>query len=513
MLRLFPVPRLPSLPRRLFSMVVIAMTMAVVLSGFGHDPVAAQTGNAFFALGQEHPTPGDPVHTEANIFTFNHHPTQSENLLFSLEPAFFSPSGSPTALGHSVVNNTFSVPPLSFHQFRVGDNAGQGDYSVEMYPDTSNTSSVAWHRWDNVAEVALGQTEAADVVAIPVVVHDWNAQYSKVFVKNPATGVLDLQLEIYASGAASPTVSQMFNVGEFDSVLFDMRDFGLGAFLGSMILSSPSGRTFTAETVVHQIGNNRAVWGFEGVTSTYLGSELYAPLFRGGWAGDTGIAVTNVNANSVDVEVVYVGANDPRNGCNNRSITHGPVSVPANSSVVFYQGAGSHVVPITGANNLPPQCYGSAIIRSTGGDVLAIVNDAETNGTTVTAAGAYVTQPRSLAREDLFIPFAPDDWGSTWYTGIQMMNLDTVYANVEMKFFDDGGRQLTCPPTAQCSFRVDAGASYNFLLSWPPRGNVYFDNVASAMLDADENMIANVTIGVKPHGTADRSTYNALRIP
>lgn len=93
------------------------------------------------------------------------------------------------------------------------------------------------------------------------------------------------------------------------------------------------------------------------------------------------------------------------------------------------------------------------------------------------------------------------------------MNLDTIFANVEMKFFDVGGRQLPCPPAANCSFRVEAGASYNFLLSWPPRGNVYFDNVAAAMLDADEDMIANVTIGLKPHGTADRSTYNALRMP
>ena len=467
--------------------------------------------DAGFALGREWAIPGDLRNTRSFFATFN--AGSSVDLLDILfKPAWYSRFGDPKAFGQSPLS--LNTPLPGFGHSIVDTNAQLGlngstigDYSVFISSRNHDTASVAWHHWGQ-AEAAVGQVPPSADVTVPMVLNGWVGQYSKVYIQNAdANTYLDLNVEVYQQGSATPAFSKPWGkISQKDAIMIDMRQLGLPSnFLGTMKLKSMSGATLNAETMVFQEGNDRAVYAFEGVPADAASARLIAPLFRRGFYGDTGISVANPNPGPVVVTVVYFGSNTPGNSCAGKAFSHGPYTIAANSGAVFYQGLGSERLP-TGSNGLPAGCFGSAEIVASD-NVMAIVNDAQTQGRTTVSAGAVVAQPWESASDLLNLPLvvegdAPTGGGYT--AGIQLTNTDLAPAQVVLQFHKQDGSDIRCPGST-CSFTVGGNSSYNYYLG----GNVLPDPVvfASARLFADKPMIASVTI-VRPG--FDQSFYNAI---
>ncbi len=476
--------------------------------GFAKADAKADAG---FALGREWAIPGDLRNTRSFFATFN--AGSSVDLLDILfKPAWYSRFGDPKAFGQSPLSLNTPLPGFGHSivdtNAQLGlDGSTIGDYSVFISSRNHDTASVAWHQWGQ-AEAAVGQVPPSADVTVPMVLNGWVGQYSKVYIQNAdANTYLDLNVEVYQQGSATPAFSKPWGkISQKDAIMIDMRQLGLPSnFLGTMKLKSMSGATLNAETMVFQEGNDRAVYAFEGVPADAASARLIAPLFRRGFYGDTGISVANPNPGPVVVTVVYFGSNTPGNSCAGKAFSHGPYTIAANSGAVFYQGLGSERLP-TGSNGLPAGCFGSAEIVASD-NVMAIVNDAQTQGRTTVSAGAVVAQPWESASDLLNLPLvvegdAPTGGGYT--AGIQLTNTDLAPAQVVLQFHKQDGSDIRCPGST-CSFTVGGNSSYNYYLG----GNVLPDPVvfASARLFADKPMIASVTI-VRPG--FDQSFYNAI---
>jgi hypothetical protein len=218
-------------------------------------------------------------------------------------------------------------------------------------------------------------------IALPLAVRNYYGQASLVSIQNTDTSAqATVKVDVLQPGAADPVVTQDYTIPQGTSITLDLAEdtefAALGdGFLGSILVSSAT--EVGVQSFVDITTSDKAVYAFEGVPSDMAATTLYAPLFRAqqyprpgdATSGrlDTGISVVNPGSSAANVTVTYYGAGG---SCAGQTITSPTVPIAANSSHVFYQGA-------LAEQGLPADCYGSAVINSAGGGILAIVNDAQ----------------------------------------------------------------------------------------------------------------------------------------
>jgi hypothetical protein len=255
-------------------------------------------------------------------------------------------------------------------------------------------------------------------------------------------------------------------------------------------------------------GSEKAVYAFEGVPAEMAASTLYAPLFRAKqWPNpndpnsgrlDTGIAVVNPGAAQVSVTVTYYGAGG---SCANESVTSPSVPIAPNSSYVFYQGDNV-------GQGLKENCYGSAVIQSSGGGILAIVNDAQNLNQT---SAAYNAATIDQAGMTVALPLYRRDHAKGLTTGISVMNVGSGEAQITVSFTENlpGGttRPVSCG-ALNCTKNVGPNETAIF---WPGGISEIAPNTYGSASIQSSQPVAVIVNDVNVSGIVDMATYNGIK--
>ena len=217
----------------------------------------------------------------------------------------------------------------------------------------------------------------------------------------------------------------------------------------------------------------------------------------------------NPNNNAANVTITYY--NDPLSpsklGGGSASET---VTIPANSSIVVYQGAraGNPLPdPDAGAGQISNNngWFGSARMQSSQ-SILAVVNDAGINNeyTTLTSAAYNAATPADGATR-VFAPLVRRrHTGFQLTTGIQVQNIGNAAADITVTYRTSTGAGAG----NQTINDVPAGASVNFYQDTGPFPSGQY---GSAVITSDGQPLALIVNDFSLTGALDAAIYNGLR--
>jgi hypothetical protein len=353
-------------------------------------------------------------------------------------------------------------------------------------------------------------------VALPLAVRQYYGQSSLVSIQNTdETADATVTVEVYATGSTSAAVSPTYTIKPGTSITLDLEQDTEFTSLGTQFLGSLRVKSATevgVQSFVDIVTSEKAVYAFEGVPAENAAMTLYAPLFRANQhpvAGnaatgriDTGISVVNPGTAPVDVYLTYYGADNPSasGACRGQTFTSPTRTIGPSSSYVFYQGDPS-------SENLPPEdCFGSAVIHSTGG-VLAIVNDSQNLGMTAAAFNAVTVEQGATT---VALPLYRREHAGGLSTGISVMNLGATQASITVSFSQatpgGGSQPVSCG--SPCTQTV---APNSIAVFWPPAISALPTNTyGSATINSTEP-VAVIVNDVNVSGAVDAATYNGLK--
>jgi len=347
-------------------------------------------------------------------------------------------------------------------------------------------------------------------IALPLAVRNYYGQASLVSIQNTDTSAqATVTVDVLQPGAADPVVSQDYTIPQGTSITLDLAEdtefAALGdGFLGSILVSSAT--EVGVQSFVDITTSDKAVYAFEGVPSDMAATTLYAPLFRAqqyprpgdptSGRLDTGISVVNPGSSAADVTVTYYGAGG---SCAGQTITSPTVSIAANSSHVFYQGA-------LAEQGLPAGCYGAAVINSAGGGVLAIVNDAQNLSQTAASFNAVSAEQGATT---VALPLYRKAHANGLTTGISVMNIGSGQAQITIAFNQaqgGGSTPVSCP--TGCTQTVGPNETAIF---WPGSISALPDGTYGSATVQSTQPVAVIVNDVNVSGAVDMATYNGIK--
>lgn len=382
--------------------------------------------------------------------------------------------------------------------------------------------------WPATGGAAIySNVEASDRLVVPLVLRRYRGQNSVITIQNlsapgwPTRQLANVRLLIFAAGRRDVAAERHLAIRQGQSVTVDLGSVhpafqALGdEFSGSMRIVADS--LIGAQALV--AGGARSVSGFEGVPEERAAETLFVPLFRAGQPGlapgdvlDTGISIVNPGDAAVSVSATFHPTSDPDPrlaACRAQPQYVQRATIEPRSSAIFYQGAGGR-----GAIEppMPAPCYGSVVIRSTGGGVLAIVQDGQ-NGTALLSA--YNAVPADQAANRVAVPLWRHDHSAyRLTTGIQVMNVGAQGAQgVTIAFRttepDGSSRQVDCG--APCRVDIPPGGAHTF---WPGDARLGLPRGAfgAALVESPEP-IAVIVNDYPLTGAVDAATYNGIPMP
>ncbi len=341
-------------------------------------------------------------------------------------------------------------------------------------------------------------------VIVPLAVKDYYGQTSLVSIQNTdPSAQATVEVNLFKAGETDAVVTVQYPIGQGTSITLDLAkkvEFAAvpGGFLGSMRVTSAT--PIAVQSFVDFETSEMAVYAFEGVPAEEAADKLFVPLFRRNYYGTTGISVVNPGDSEVQVTANFVGS---LGGCVGQSYEQGPATIAAGSSVVFYQGPGN--IPGVGETPVPDNCAGAAVLEATGGEILAIVNDAA-GGTPPDTSAAYNAQGAASGANTVALPlFRREFVGLT--TGIQAMNIGDGDANATITFKDSTGAEITgCGQ--DCSKTIASMAAYTW---YPPAINAISDGTyGSATIESTQPLLVIVN-DASLSGQMDAAIYNGIK--
>ncbi|MFN8422050.1 MAG: hypothetical protein U0470_01230 [Anaerolineae bacterium] len=386
-----------------------------------------------------------------------------------------------------------------------------GAYAAIISADRQ-IAAIARTDWTSSNAAAIySNVQPGKEVFVPLAVIKYYGQTSLVSIQNTDTGqVATVNVELYAKGDTTAVVTKAYTVQPGSSITLDLAKDGAfvgvkantpGGFLGSMKVTSAV--DIGVQSFVDIESSQKAVYAFEGVPPEAAAPKLFVPLIRktqaagtnaGGAKGfSTGISVVNPTNAPVNVTAKYYGG---AGACAGQTYTDGPANIPAGSSYVFYQPS---------STALPNNCVGAAVLEADG-NILAIVNDSK-NETEQSAAYNAVSAAQGATK--VALPLARrQHTPSKFTTGIQVMNIGTSPANVEISFSDDKGVALnTCGAPCKVVVQPLNGTTFypgNQLNAMP------VGSYGSAVVTSDQPIVVIVN-DASETGAVDSSTYNGIK--
>jgi hypothetical protein len=413
---------------------------------------------------------------------------------------------------HQATIQVGNVPPMSAANIWLPDEDAlpTGAYAAIINAD-KQIAAIARTDWKESKAAAIYSNVLPGMeISLPLAVREFFGQSSLVSIQNTdQTAEATARVQLYESGSPAAAFDQSYNIPPGTSITLDLgADLEFNAlgedWLGSATISSAT--EIGVQSFVDVTSSEKAVYAFEGVPSEMASDVLYAPLFRANQLAnprdpnscclDTGISVVNPGTSPVQVTIDYYGADHPDNaGCRNTTATSPEVTIQPKSSHVFYQGT-------PGAQNLQPNCFGSARINATGGGVVAIVNDAQ-NGSQTAAAFNAVTAAQGATTVALPL-YRRGHVGLT--TGISVMNVGSESANVTVAFTPNGASQpVAC---TGCSATVAPNATAIF---WPPSLQGVPDGSFGSATIQSSQPVAVIVNDFSTSGAIDMATYNGIK--
>ncbi|MFI0607403.1 MAG: hypothetical protein ACH37Z_05825 [Anaerolineae bacterium] len=352
-------------------------------------------------------------------------------------------------------------------------------------------------------------------ISVPLAAKGYSGQTTLASIQNTDTGQqATVTVEFFKAGSATALVSTQKNIGPGTSVTVDLgKDAAFSSVpagtLGALVVKSaniPVG----VQAFMDIENITKAVYAYEGVPAEQAAATLYAPLFRNDFYGTSGISVVNPGTSPVQVTVTYVAsAGIPGLGCTGQTVHGGKAfTIDAKSSAVFYQG-NIAALP-TGASGLAPKCVGAAKIEATGGNILAIVNDADL-GKTANSPGAgtsaaYNAFSAAAGAKKVALPlFRNKHTNLDLSTGIQAMNIGDAPANVSIEFKNSSGQLISVTGTSQTVAPLASGNWFPPLIAGMPT-NVY----GSASITSDQPVVVIVN-DASGNGKVDAAIYSGIK--
>jgi hypothetical protein len=370
-------------------------------------------------------------------------------------------------------------------------------------------AAIARTDWTSSGGAAIySNVQPGNDVSLPLAAKSYNGQTSLVSVQNTDTSQqANVSVQFFQVGNPTPLVDTNISIGPGTSQTIDLgKDATFASVpdgaLGSMKFASsiPVG----VQSFMDIETSDKAVYAFEGVPSEQAAGTLYVPLFRNNFFGTTGISVVNPGTTDVQVELTYY-ASTLATGCTGSTVHNGgSVTVAAGASSVFYQGNVS--IPGTGASMLNDNCFGSAVIAATGGNILAVVNDANLAAGT---SAAYNAVSLDGGATKVALPlFRKQHVGLT--TGIQAMNIGSGRADVTIDFSDATGAALSgCG--AECTQSIDSNGSYTWFPNAAPAWSfINAGTYGSATINSNEPL-AVIVNDASLDGSVDSAIYNGIK--
>jgi hypothetical protein len=410
--------------------------------------------------------------------------------------------------GAAVPINLPPINPLSAYNIYLPSESKltNGAYAAIISGDRQ-LAAIARTEWASSGGAALYSNVApSTMVALPLATKKYVGQNSLVSIQNTDPNQqASVTVKLYQSGTSSPVMTKQYTIEKGTSITLDMGlnpDFDTlpTPFLGSLTVESAT--PVGVQSFVDIEPSEKAVYAFEGVPAEQAASTLYAPLFRNEFFGTTGISVVNPGTDPVQVTVSFAGS---LGGCGGQSFTQGPATIAPGSSAVFYQGNAD--VPGTGTSPLPKNCAGSATIESTGGNVLAIVNDASGNPAAPTTSAAYNAVSADQGAVKVALPLYRNKHTKDQITtGIQAMNIADATARATIKFTLSNGTEIA--GCADCTQTIAPGASYTW---YPPSiAQLPEGQYGSAFIDSDQ-ALAVIVNDASLTGGMDAAIYNGIK--
>lgn len=384
-----------------------------------------------------------------------------------------------------------------------------GAYAAIISADRQ-IAAIARTDWSTSGGAAIySNVQPGTDVSLPLAAKGYYGQTSLVSIQNTDTSAqATVDVSLFAAGQTAPVKQSTFAIGPGTSTTLDLgknAEFAdvADGFLGSMTISSDS-IPVGVQSFIDLENQDKAVYAFEGVPSEQAADKLFVPLIRNNFYGTTGISVVNPGTSPVQVTVTYI-ASPLTPACTGTTVHGGgAATIDGGSSVVFYQGGAT---PGAGAPGLPSGCLGSATVEATGGNVLAIVNDADLGAGT---SAAYNAVSAAQGATKVALPlFRNKHTKDELSTGIQAMNIGDAPANATITFSDSTGTVISgCG--ADCQATIAPNGSYTW---YPPavagikdRPNTY----GSATIESDQPL-AVIVNDASPLGTIDSAIYNAIK--
>lgn len=363
------------------------------------------------------------------------------------------------------------------------DKLSNGAYAAIISADRQ-IAAIARTEWESSGGAALySNVPPGNDVIVPLATKQYYGQTSLVSIQNTdPSAQATVEVQLFKTGESSPTKTVQLSIEPGTSITLDLgksehfMDIPQG-FLGSMRVTS--GTQIAVQSFIDFENSKMAVYAFEGVPAEQAAEKLYVPLFRRDYYGTTGISVVNPGDSPVDVTVNYQGTLE---ACAGQSYQE-TGTIAAGSSLVFYQG--------DAASPLPSNCAGAATVEATGGNIMAIVNDAVFGSGGTETSAAYNAVSDEMGATTVALPLFRRTHMPTramLTTGIQAMNIGTADANARISFKDSQGNAI--PVGQEASVTIAPGGAHTW---YPPNIQAIPDNTyGSASITSDQPLVVIV---------------------
>lgn len=354
----------------------------------------------------------------------------------------------------------------------------------------------------------IGDAVPGNQVFVPLAIKYGLGQVTAVVIQNTdpirkATVTINLHVPLNIGYR----VSTIREIGPGSSVTVDMRSDPAfadlaGSTINTIVVKSPD-IPVAAWGLVNISCYGNAVYAYAGMPAGLGATRLYAPLIRNDFHGTTGIAVLNPGQGPVQVKVTYLGSpNTPICAGSRPHQGYGMVTIGGQETTIFYQA--NELRAEQGDSGLPAGCLGSAVIESTGGPVLAVVNDAVRGG----SSAAYNAFADADGARRVALPlYRKEHAGSlNLSTGIQVMNIGQAPARVALEIRDEAGEVQPIGPAGE----VDIAPLGSHVWYPPAIAGLPGGAYGSAIVTSDQPTVVIVN-DASGRGAMDAAMYRGIK--
>jgi hypothetical protein len=403
------------------------------------------------------------------------------------------------------------APGSAYNVYLPAESRLEADVYAAIIGSDRPVSAIARTEWQRSGGSALvNDARPGTSIVVPLAMCRFAGQTSYLTVQNTdRLAEASVLVGLFETGRLSAAASHIYPIAPGALIIVDpcSTDFG-GAFAGRLGHAMVRSETpVVVQAVVNVETSPRAVYAYAGTHDAEGAEALLVPLVRNGYYGTTGIAVVSPFEDA-EVTVEIIGS---LGTCAGQRFTHGPVTLPAGASALFYQG--NSALPITGASPLPIGCAGSAIVRSLGQPLLAVVNDALGNPAAPDSAAAYnAFTPDETSRRYAVPLYRKEHTAMRLSTGIQVMNAGAGVATVDIQFFEATSMRVVSGAACGglCSARIAPSESATW---YPPAIPALAPGKYGAAHIVSDEPVAVVVNDASANLGMDNAIYRAIALP